>query len=214
MENSKISFGKCTKNFLKKTFNLQQIQNSEILLEWLKLSQFVELDLVEEGLLKRIQTTLILRADDWNEYELSEHFIGPIMALVDFNTNKFSAFVNRTISAQINGYELHGKPDFFVAKGETEPENPYFCFQEYKKEIDPEGNPTYQALAEMIVARELNENKIPIYGVSVMGKVWNFITLQNNEYCISKSFSADDEEIFDIFKILKSLKNIMINLDI
>jgi hypothetical protein len=43
-----------------------------------------------------------------------------------------------------------------------------------------------------------------------MGKVWNFITLKNNEYTISKSYAADDEEIFEIFKILKALKNIII----
>jgi len=210
MENNKIIFSKCTKSFLKKTFFLEQIQDNKLLENWINQSKTIELDDIEFGLLKRIQKTLNNRVDDWNEYELSEHFISPIMALVDFNTANFSAFVNRTISAQINGYELYGKPDFFVARGESEPETPFFCFQEYKKEIDPEGHPTYQALAEMLVARELNNNKIPIYGVSVMGKVWNFITLKNNEYTISKSYAADDEEIFEIFKILKALKNIII----
>lgn len=58
-----------------------------------------------------------------------------------------------------------GKPDMLVARGESAPEIPYFCFQEYKKQIDPEGNPVYQALGEMLAAQPLNPHPHPIYGI-------------------------------------------------
>ena len=44
------------------------------------------------------------------------------------------------------------------------------------------------------------------------GEYWHFMALQQDDYCISKSFAADDEEIFDIFKILKALKAILIEI--
>ena len=50
---------------------------------------------------------------------------------------------------------------------------------------------------------------LPIYGLFVVGLMWNFIVLNNNEYCISKSYNADDEEIFTIFKMLKTLKKMI-----
>jgi len=62
----------------------------------------------------------------------------------------------------------------------------------------------------MFMAYEINEHKFPIYGVSIIGKQWHFIIFENNEYCVSKSFTTDDEEIFVIFKILKKLKIILL----
>jgi hypothetical protein len=42
------------------------------------------------------------------------------------------------------------------------------------------------------------------------GVKWNFIVLSNNEYCTSYSFSADSDQMFEIYKIVKSLKDILI----
>ena len=61
----------------------------------------------------------------------------------------------------------------------------------------------------MLVAQEMNQNKHPIYGLFVVGLVWNFIILDKNNYCISKNYDADDDKIFDILKILKTLKKII-----
>jgi len=45
--------------------------------------------------------------------------------------------------------------------------------------------------------------------VGVIGKVWHFLVLQGPDYCVSKSFATDDEEIFEVVKILKALKEIL-----
>ncbi len=70
----------------------------------------------------------------------------------------------------------------------------------------------YQALGEMLAARELNPRAHPIYGVGVIGKLWHFLVLQGQEYCVSKSFATDDEEIFEVVKILKALKVLLIEI--
>jgi hypothetical protein len=46
----------------------------------------------------------------------------------------------------------------------------------------------------------------------VTGKFWQFLILQNQEYCVSKSFATDDEEIFEVVKILKALKDILLDI--
>ncbi len=207
-----ILFSTCTKAMLKDTFELQQLWESQILDAWLTRSQSMSLEDFEIKLLHTLQETLNRRSDDWNEAELNEYFIGPIIAFVNFNTEYFCAFSERPIEAEIGEYKLTGKPDFMVAQGESFPKIPYFCFSEYKKQIAPEGNPVYQALGEMLAARELNPHKHPIYGVGVMGKHWQFLVLQGQEYCVSKSFTTDDEELFDVVKILKALKEILLNI--
>lgn len=79
----------------------------------------------------------------------------------------------------------------------------------YKRSIENQGTPDAQVLAAMLVAREQNKNQLPIYGLFVVGLVWNFIVLTGNNYAISKSYHADDDEIFKIFTMIKSLKEII-----
>ena len=58
----------------------------------------------------------------------------------------------------------------------------------------------------MLAAQELNNDKQTIYGCYIVGRQWVFMTLEGKEYAFSKSFTVDDNEIFDIYRILKSLK--------
>jgi hypothetical protein len=208
-----ILFSACTKSILKDIFGLKQRWESPILNTWLERAQSMMLEDYEVKMLQTLQKTLIRRCDDWNEAELNEYFIGPIIALVNFNTEYFCVFSERPIEAEIGEYKLTGKPDLMVAQGESSPKIPYFCFSEYKKQIAPDGNPVYQALGEMLAARELNPSApYPVYGVGVMGKQWQFIVLQGQDYCVSKSFSTDDEEIVDVVKTLKALKEILLDI--
>ena len=188
---------------------MQQLSKISILEQWFERAQSMELLEFEIKLLQLLQETFIRRSDDWNESELSEYFIGPIVALINFNTEYFCIFAERTIEAEIGQYRLAGKPDLMIAKGESSPKIPYFCFSEDKKQIAPESNPVYQALGEMLVARELNPHEHPIYGMTVIGKLWHFLVLHGQDYCVSKSFATDDEEIFEVIKILKALKEIL-----
>jgi hypothetical protein len=38
---------------------------------------------------------------------------------------------------------------------------------------------------------------------------WYFVVLTGSDYCISRTYHADNEEIFAIFKMMKSLKQII-----
>jgi hypothetical protein len=99
-----------------------------------------------------------------------------------------------------------------IASGFRLPEKPYFCFQEYKKEKDPEGDPAGQTLAAMLAAQEINEHRNPIYGCYIRGQMWFFMVLEEKKYCISVPYVATRDDIFDIFLILKALKQIVTEL--
>ena len=80
---------------------------------------------------------------------------------------------------------------------------------EYKISVYNEVNPDTQALVAMLIARGHNKNQKPIYGLYIVGLIWNFMVLNRNEYCISKNYDASEEDIFDIFRIIKALKVII-----
>ena len=78
---------------------------------------------------------------------------------------------------------------------------------EYKRATDPDGDPQGQAMIAMLVAQQLNGAEKPIYGCYIVGKQWVFMALVGKNYAMSKSFACDDtKKIFDIFRILKSLR--------
>ncbi|MDM8559519.1 hypothetical protein [Candidatus Parabeggiatoa sp. HSG14] len=205
-----LTFKECTLLKLEKTFNLQQVRTHKILQEWL--SGTTDISEKERINLLDLKELLIDNVDDWNEQELSLHFIGPLFTFVNFSTKHFNAFAERKLSSIVEGVEMLGKPDGMIASGRREPEIPYFCFQEYKKEKDAEGDPAAQALAAMLVAQTLNKGKRPVYGCYVRGRNWFFMVLQGKTFCISQNYSSTKDEIFDIFKILKVLKQKIIEM--
>ncbi|OQY43996.1 MAG: hypothetical protein B6242_13595 [Anaerolineaceae bacterium 4572_78] len=205
-----LSFRECTLIKLDKTFGLTQIDESPILQDWL--DGKIEISDFERQSLMMYQKTLIRYVDNWNEAELTQNFIAPVFTLVNFSSKIFSLFAQRKFGGVVDGIEMGGKPDGIIAKGFREPEKTYFCFQEYKKEKDPEGDPAGQVLAAMLVAQEFNEHKHPIYGCYVKGRDWFFIVLERKKYCISLGHLATRNDIFDIFRILKVLKQIVIHL--
>jgi len=209
MEIIKKIFKECDRLFLDETFNLEQVDEINLLTKWLEAINSYLIEDYENKLLLRLQTTLIYRADDWNEQELNENFISPLLSLVNFNTREFGMFSERLLKSTICNYELIGYPDAIVASGRRIPKIPYFCFHEYKKELDNQGDPYGQCLAAMLVAQELNNNKKPIYGVVVKGVSWSFMVLQGKEYAISRAYNSTISEIFEIVKLLKHLKTII-----
>ena len=138
MEYIKKSFKECDRLFLEKTFDLEQVSKHILLTDWIEQSIKYEIDDIENFFLLRLQDKLIYRVDDWNEYELIEHFIGPLFSIIDLNAKTYGMFSERLLKAIIGDYELSGYPDAVVAKGRRAPEIPYFCFHEYKKEKDPD----------------------------------------------------------------------------
>jgi len=204
-------FTECTLEKLDETFGLKPLplKQMSILQTWLKGTS--EISEQERNYLLTLQEYLTENVLNWNEQELAMHFIGPMFALVQFGyERKFNLFAERPFSGVVEGVEMSGRPDGMVATGYREPKKPYFCFQEYKKDKDPDGDPAAQALAAMLVAQEVNDHQIPIYGCYVLGRYWYFMALQGKEYSISDGYAATRDDIFDILRILKVLKQMII----
>ena len=192
---------------LDEAFGLKQISESELLTQWKnnkeKITKF------EKQALLNLQKTLIRGGKAWNEVELENKFISPVIMMANIDDEQIGYFLERPLSAVVGDYQLSGSVDGMIATGTRNPHVPYFCLHEYKRHVENQGTPDGQVLAAMLVAREMNNNKLPIYGLVIIGLGWCFIVLQGNEYCISNNYSADGNDIFAIFKMLKALKQII-----
>ncbi len=203
------SFKEWTLAELDRTFSLIVADNSPVLNNWL--SGQAEFSAFEQEALHSSRSLLSAHVYDWNETELAYNFIGPVMALARFSTKQFNFFAERPLSGIVDGIEMGGRPDGMIASGFREPQQPYFCLQEYKKEKDPEGDPAGQVLAAMLVAQEINQHRFPVYGCYVKGEVWHFLTLEKRTYSISEGYLATRQtDLQDIFRILKALKTIIV----
>jgi hypothetical protein len=215
MEKIEKAFGDCSISFLEKSFGLRQVLKHESLSEWLELAQSQNINQAETLVLPIFQDSLITNVSSWHEQDLSLHFIGPIFSLINFTEPYvYNLFAERKISGVIStiddiSIELYGKPDEMIASGFREPESPYFCFQEFKREKDPNGDPIAQALAAMLVGQNINQNRHPMYGCYVLGRDWYFMTLTDNKFCISRGYDATTESIYELFSMLKALKIII-----
>ncbi len=202
-----VTFKEWTLTQLEESFGLSQLWESDLLQQWENNS--VQINDIEKGLLLQLQKSLKRGGRSWNEVELENKFISPLIMLTDIDDEKIGYFLERSLSGIIGDYEVSGIVDGMIATGIREPHTPYFCLHEYKRSVENQGSPDGQVLAAMLVAREQNQNKCPIYGLFVVGLVWNFMVLNGNDYCISRTFIADNDDIFTIFKMMKALKQII-----
>lgn len=213
-------FRQCTLTKLDKLFGLRQIFASPLLEHWLH--QENTLSAYEQQTLQELRSLLILNAPIWNEQELTRYFIGPLLSLVRFTEPyRFNLFAERKIGAVLVGanaeaeIELSGEPDGIIATGFRAPEIPMFAFTEYKRQLDPDGDPAGQTLAAMLVAQQVNPKRHPIYGCYVVGRDWFFMLLHENHYIISTGHNAlQPAELEDILRILKTLKRMILDLTV
>lgn len=202
------SFRECTLSFLEKTFQLEEVKVLPSLDHWLSLP--AALSDFERQQLIYLREVLDFNVHDWNEHELDSHFIGPLFTFVNFSSKKFNHFAQRDLEGIVEEVRLFGKPDGLIASGRREPEKPFFAFQEYKRLLDPDGDPAAQALAAMLVGQQLDECQKPLYGCYVVGYDWRFMALEGKQYAISHDYSALTDDIFTIFRILKALKAMIV----
>ncbi len=203
----KANFKDWTLTTLEDALNLKQIWESDVLAQWEHAD--IEINEFEKNNLLHLQKSLIRGGRVWNEVELENKFISPLIMTAGIDDEEIGYFLERPLFGIVGDYELSGIVDGMIATGFRDPKKPYFCFHEYKRSIENQGTPDAQVLAAMLVAREQNQNKFPIYGLFMVGLVWNFIVLTGNDYCISRTYHADNEEIFSIFKMIKALKHII-----
>lgn len=192
---------------LEKAFGLKQVWQSDLLNVWRDIPY--EISEIDKNSLLKLQNVLIRGGQYWNEAELENKFISPLIMLAEIDDMQIGYFLERPLSATVGDYQLSGIVDGMIATGFREPDIPLFCMHEYKRSLENQGAPDAQVLAAMLVARELNPQPHPMYGLYVVGFNWHFMVLNGNHYCISKTYNADDEEIFSLFKMLKNLKIII-----
>ncbi len=191
-----------------KLFNLKRLVGNHshpLLQEWL-MNFEISLTNTEQDIFDAILEDAIQNIHNWNEEDLKMQFVAFVLKLGHLkNTERYHPYFERTISATVEDYYLKVKTDFMLAKGILNiPEIPYFHFQEYKRQTDFNADPIGQLLEAMLIAQALNKNTLPIYGCYVIGKLWNFITLENKTYCISKSYDCTETE--DLLKIVGTLR--------
>ena len=199
------TFRDWTRQDLANEFGLRVKRDCEVLNNWLDVKE-ITLEENENTALLQLQERLIKYVDIWNEQELIIKFISHIIVMVDYDTDEYKSFANRKLRAVINEKEIGGEVDLMIAEGEFEPQSPYFCLHEYKKERGIDNDPLGQLLITMMVARALNGDEKPVYGAYIFGRNWFFLTLIGNKYCISNEYVATRDDIFDILKIMKKLK--------
>jgi hypothetical protein len=201
----KSNFREWTLDKIDEAFGLDQVRKLPLLDELLAFPY--QLDDYEHRYLNQLRETYFLGGDDWNEAELENKIISPLFVFAQIDNKKFAYFLERELAITIDEYELSGKVDGMIATGFRNPKKPFFCMNEYKRATDPNGDPKGQALIAMLVAQKLNDNNQPILGCFIVGRHWCFMALVGNEYAISNSLACDDDEIYDIYRVLKSLRH-------
>ena len=203
-----MAFRDWTLQKLDKTFHLKRRLQCPLLDDWTMMPFEIPANHLSE--LEILRQDLFLFADTWNEDELKWNFISVLMKLVNYRTATYNIFLNRPIQAQVNNYTLKGFVDAVIATGMYEPEAPFFCFHEYKREKGTNDDPRGQLLSAMLAAQKLNSNDKPVYGAYVIGRNWFFVVLEGKEYCISNNFSATHkDELQQVYKLLANLKVII-----
>ncbi len=204
-------FSKWTIEEVEDTFQIIPTEENALLKEWMMISPALSQE--EESLLGRLCKKLQSRSWDWNEEELKVGFIGPLLHIVDFDQKNYRSFLERDISVTCEEGKLSGTVDFVVARGRRSPKHPLFFINEYKKEHDSSGDPLGQLMIAMVAAQKLNNDGNPLYGAYVMGRYWHFVVLDGSEYAVSLGHNAaKNDELGEIFTILKETKQIIENL--
>ncbi|OQX98571.1 MAG: hypothetical protein B6I24_05130 [Bacteroidetes bacterium 4572_128] len=209
IEEKTITFRFASIENLKEVINIKAIIKDEKFDKWFNYNYKIsdkEKNILE-NLIKKNRLNLSL----YSEQKLAIKFIAPILNEVDFNFKDIKDWYGEEINCKLNGFLLKGKPDLMIATGISFPKKPYFFLQEYKRSINPKGNPEYQVLAGMLVAMQLNK-KNKIYGGFVIGRIWQFIILEklengNYEYFVSYAFdSLKFQDLKQIYINLQAVK--------
>jgi len=201
------SFSKWTIDEVEETFQIVLHDQTGLLKEWLDIRSQPLPD--EEKRLVLLRKKLWKHVFDWNETELSVHFIGQLLDMADFDQDDYQPFMERELSFSYKDEIISGVVDLVVAQGRRSPKRHFFFINEYKKDKDSSNDPLGQLMIVMIAAQKLNNDDHPLYGAYVMGRYWNFVVLDKLEYSLSLSFDATKDEIKDIFCILTNTKAII-----
>ncbi|MEM9848692.1 MAG: hypothetical protein AAF847_12430 [Bacteroidota bacterium] len=164
----------------------------------------------EQKELISLQNHLIAKVKYWNEAALKFYFLGPLIRMVQYDTERYNSFLEQKLKIKINEeIEISGNIDFLVATGKQIPKTPFFTLHEYKPEPNISTDPQGQLLIAMLAAQRENKQlgiEYPLYGVYVTGRLWFFLILAGNQYVESLAYDATQADLFQIFSMLKKAK--------
>lgn len=193
-----------------KTFGLTRAENLSALDAWLDVEGQIPPQRQTE--LEALRKILSLRALTWNEAELLSGFINPLLYAISFRNlaREIEEFSQRRLELLTEKCEAEGVVDWFVARGDDEPESPYFFLHEYKRFKQGKTDPRGQLLIAMLAAQKLNDDNSPVYGAWIVGGDWRFVLLDGDKYAESKAYDATDVvELTKIWLILNKTKQII-----
>lgn len=199
-----------------KTFHLERLSQRLPLLEaWLEV-QVPTLNELEAELFRQLHTSAEKNIDFWNEETLKMRFISPILTvLAQFDKdeqNRYESFYDTTVAATVEGIYLQTETDFMLAKGIGDaPEMPYFHFQEYKRNRKSPPEPMAQLIEAFLIAQAQNQNGKPLYGLTIVGRAWQFVVMEGKKYAVSYTFDATKKE--DLLKIIAILRKFKVILE-
>ena len=193
------------------TFGLKEVKNPKILTDWLSSNENITDEEMKNA--NHLRLRLLSRVEYWNEDELKFFFLGEFINQIDFNnSNIYSSFSQRTVATEVKDIQnnivpLRGRIEWLVATGKQVPLHPFFFINEYKPHLKSQNDPKGQLLISMFATQELNKKTMPLYGVYVIGKFWQFVTLDGLDYAVSESYDATKEaDMKQIIRILKRCK--------
>jgi len=91
---------------LEKAFGLKQVWTSDLMTAWQNFP--VEMDEFEKRILLDLQVPLIRGGRAWNEVELKNKFISPLIMTAKIDDDAIGYFLERSLSAIVGDYELSG----------------------------------------------------------------------------------------------------------
>lgn len=199
-------------------FGLRDVNTLPSLTEWMQMP--IALTARDEERLQEIVAYGKRRVAFWGEGDIKLKMLGPLLLVSNIDNELFSTFSEISVRTHLTTLDnevlsVSGRPDLMIATGEFEPSLPYFCMQEYKpkkKSSDPRG----QTLIALMAARHLNktvlEKPMTLYGAFSVGRDWTFMTLENNEYALSRGFFLDQEQdIYEVVRRFRALKDIILH---
>lgn len=189
------------------TFGISEVKNSQVLAKWLNTK--CEITAAEKRRLEQLRVRLEERVTYWNEATLSFYFISPLIDLVDFNSDRYAGFLESKLELIYGDQVIQGNVDFLVATGKQIPKAPFFALHEYKPEVGVVTDPQGQLLIAMLAADTKNRERgldLPLYGTYIIGRLFFFVYFYKNQYARSRAYDATQEDIRDVFFILKEVK--------
>ncbi len=207
MEEYNKSFKYWKTQEVEEVFGVEPDDDSHKIKDWLQASCDISAD--DQKQLNFLRQRLINKVAYWNEAAIKFYFIGPLMNLIDYDTDKYNSFLEQKLSLKLTEeITISGNVDFLVATGKQIPRTPLFTLHEYKPEPNTSIDPMGQLLISMVAAQKENQAKghnYPLYGTYVVGRLWFFVVLDGNKYSKSLAYDATQEDLSSIFCILQKV---------